>query len=920
MAKRNVIPGIVLRPEAFRLINSNLTWFATRYTIYGDRARQRLLFDDTYTGVSKESFSYSVDMTDDTVIFFTTNIQLSDGSWCGESPLTPVILRKNRVSSSGIITTPEIAVSFIDDTMVVVGSEYIRYEGSAVHTETDYIIEDDITGEVKYKRLEDRENLTKLEIKDLELDPNRLYRLQVRYKDVLGKYSNYGSCLITSDSILHDLILNDSIRLSYGSDITIDNDNGIEYVLNPDEVTMDIYRRNILLKTIKYDKGFYINSMDYSVGDVIYGIAKYINHSKKVEILILNRDIENDDIDPDFKIKGLFNNLDASDFLLTGVGTSKQMNDGFIYDLDSSNNTLVQIEYDDVLNKIVKKNPVLSLVGVSEGLPNRVVFNNPYGGLILLLSPNIEITTPAISQKVVFISKTGNTFLVDKVVIIDHNSYGATHNNSSFIDNNKLVIYNKIYYGNRNMIKIFSIDLLTKIVADDGIINMDNLYLKGYAPIKIDNEVLMFKSGVETKDLSYREEPVYNGANSPLEVMNSIIVNGWLYESRDSGLTKTNITTGERKVLYTGYVSNAYRGVAHVKSNNKLYFSPSSANNIMVVDLNNNDSVSFITSPSIPDGIVKWIGFKEYNNKLYAAPQHNANILVLDLSNNTVSTIATSGSVDSYRWHDNVLADGVIYHTPYYENRIMTLNVSTNVVSYIAVPNLSKNQQKYAFSYYDPIRRNIYFCPYHGREVMVLNIDTKNIRYIPISDYTVGVGSAIHYTIGKISDNEIYLSPFSDGCIRVLNLNTEKFTKIPTSRGIGSKYIPEQKRHIVLEYNPTDGIGYTNIYLPDTTDNSKIVKNNKNSLSIKAEIPNPITVVNAPLISRLVKLKNNKPAFIYAPSIDNNKAGVVEIDSDTYILTDKRASISSTTNHRIVYTLSDGRIITADNDKAILFY
>ena len=120
MAKRNVIPGIVLRPEAFRLINSNLTWFATRYTIYGDRARQRLLFDDTYTGVSKESFSYSVDMTDDTVIFFTTNIQLSDGSWCGESPLTPVILRKNRVSSSGIISTPEIAVSFIDGTMVVV--------------------------------------------------------------------------------------------------------------------------------------------------------------------------------------------------------------------------------------------------------------------------------------------------------------------------------------------------------------------------------------------------------------------------------------------------------------------------------------------------------------------------------------------------------------------------------------------------------------------------------------------------------------------------------------------------------------------------------------------------------------------------------------------------------------------------------
>ena len=920
MAKRNVIPGIVLRPEVFKLTNSNLTWFATRYTIYRDRARQKLLFDDTFTGNSKESFSYSIEMTDDTVIFFTTNIQLSDGSWCGESPLTPVILRKNRVSSSGIIITPEIAVSFIDDAMVVSASEYVRYEGNVVHTETDYIIEDDITGEVKYKRLEDRENLTRLEIKDLELNPNRLYRLQVRYKDVLGKYSNYGSCLITSDSILHDLIPNDSIRLFYGDDINIDNDNGIEYILGPDEVTMGIYRRNILLKTIKYDKGFYINSMDYSVGDVIYGIAKYKNHTKKVEILILNRDIGNDDIDPNFIIKGLFKNLDASDFLLSGVGTSKQMNDGFIYDLDSSSNTLVQIEYDDVLNKLVKKNSVLSLIGISGGLPNRVVFNNPYGGLIVLLSPNIEVTTPTISQKVVFISKIGNTFSVDKVVSIDHNSSGATHNNNSFIDNDKLVIYSKMYYDNRTMIKVFSIDLLSRTISDDGVLNMDDLYLKGYAPIKINNEVLMFKSGVETEDLIYRKKSIYTGANGNLPSINGVIVDGWLYESRDSGLIKTNTVTGERKVLYTGYESDAYRGVVHVKSNNKLYFSPSSAVNIMVVDLDDNDSVSFITSLSIPAGATKWMGFVEYNNKLYASPYSNTNILVLDLSNNTVGTIATSGSASGFRWHDNMLADGVIYHTPYFENRIMTLTLSTNDVSYIDIPNLNINQNNYVFSYYDPIRRNIYFCPYYRRDVMVLNIDTKNIKHIPIPDYTVGVDAIIHYGIGRVSDNEIYLSPASDGCLRLLNLNTEEFTKISVSRGLGSKYIHEQKRHIILEQNPTDGIGYTNLYLPDTTDNSKVVKNNKSLLSIKAEIPNSITVVNAPLISRLVKLKNNKPAFIYAPSIDNNKAGVVEIDSDTYILTDKRANISSTTNHRIVYTLSDGRIITADNDRAILFY
>lgn len=940
MAKRNVIPGIVLRPEVFKLTNSNLTWFATRYTIYRDRARQKLLFDDTFTGNSKESFSYSIEMTDDTVIFFTTNIQLSDGSWCGESPLTPVVLRKNRVSSSGIITTPEVAVSFIDDAMVVSASEYIRYEGNAVHTETDYIIEDDITGEVKYKRLEDRENLTRLEIKDLELDPNRLYRLQVRYKDVLGKYSNYGSCLLTNDSILHDIIPNDNIRLFYGNDVTIDNDNGVEYVVGSDEITMDIYRRNVLLKTIKYDKGFYINTMDYSVGDVLYGIAKHMNYSKKIEILILNRDIENDGVDPNFKIKGLYKNLNASTFLLSGVSTSKQNKDGYIYDFDYVNKKLVRIEYDDILSKISKKDEVMDLSSIiTDTMPYRAIHNNPYGGLVVILSGsngdnNInDLANPAMLQKILFINI--NTYTIEKTVSVDMNGFGPTYNDNSFIDGDNLMIYNRSYYDFRNIIRVFGIDLKTKSLTEYKDLKLDNVVLRGYTPIKHNNQILLVKLGVDEVESIYKHiqhtQPSNSGSNGgwsigvyyPIiddEIVYTMGVIGGVYQ-----LLKTNIKTSKTiSLAQTGFVSNSYNGCRRSPVNGNLYYTPSTATNIMVVNPKD-DTISYITHAGITSAVSKWgLGCMGSNGKMYSAPSSTLkSILITDTNTNTPSFIAITSSAIDAMCAGAVEADGFIYFAPLQENRIIALNMATNAVTYHAVTGLALNTLAFRDGYYDEKNRNIYFTPHNSTSILMMNIDTKVTTLIPIPG-AGAVANNRHIGIGRYDDTHIYFGAGTDKKIRILDTTNNTISTtidMPIASGVYScSYLIEKSKMFITGYvNGSSDSGWINTFLPDTN-NPKILENRNGNIVEHSTIPNPINVTNGPTLGRLVKLKNSKPAIIYAPSPTNSKSGIIEIDGDSFELTDKRANLTATTDHRIVYTLNDGRIITANNDKAVLFY
>ena len=143
-SSRQLVRGVVITPEIGRIVNGK-EHVATRYIVYGDRARSIVLMDIELDGLKKNSYTYYSDfLYDDQILFFTTNIKFSDNTWSGESPLTRVVLRKEQVSSSGIIVTPNISVDIMNDADVRISvSEFIRYDGLAGHDSTSYLIEDE---------------------------------------------------------------------------------------------------------------------------------------------------------------------------------------------------------------------------------------------------------------------------------------------------------------------------------------------------------------------------------------------------------------------------------------------------------------------------------------------------------------------------------------------------------------------------------------------------------------------------------------------------------------------------------------------------------------------------------------------------------------------------------------------------------
>ena len=159
---RQQVRGVMIIPEKFKLLSTLLTHMATRYMVYADRAKTVLLLDDILTGTKKDSYTYYDDfLYDDQVLYFTTNMQLSDDSWCGESPLTRILLRREQVSSTGIIVTPSVSIYKLglSGGFNINASEYIRYEGTSAHDSTTYRIEDEITGEVVFEKEDDKNNL-----------------------------------------------------------------------------------------------------------------------------------------------------------------------------------------------------------------------------------------------------------------------------------------------------------------------------------------------------------------------------------------------------------------------------------------------------------------------------------------------------------------------------------------------------------------------------------------------------------------------------------------------------------------------------------------------------------------------------------------------------------------------------------------
>lgn len=943
MSSRKEVPGLVIVPELFKIVDPNKEHYATRYKIYADRARQKLKFADTFISDAKLGFSYTQSMFEDTVIFFTTEIQLRDKTtgdleWCGESPLTRAVLRKDRFSSSGIIVTPEITVSNNDKTIDIDLSAYIRYEGVAVLESTDYIIDNEITGEVVFKRELDKENLYSLSVPTSILESGKVYRIRARYRDVLGKYSNYADAIFGLDNFLDLIFPEDNMYLMYGKTLLLKPGVGNEPVFNGSDMKMVVSDINGVITTISYDNGFTINSLDYELGqilkcEIVYGLKR-----KTINVFITKTELS-EEYDTNFEIKGLYKSLDASAFLLTGVSTAKQSTDGFIYDFNPATSKLVRIKYDDTANKINTVEDVLTIPNVDSTYNYRVLFNNPLGGLILFLSKSDGLGM----QRIIFIDNNVG-FSISKTVEIDQNIYGCVYNGAIVLDGLYLVAYSRSYIFNRYGLKKISINLLTKEIFDLGVASTNDFKnLRGLMPISLGGQITLARPSIhDTHRIS---------DTAPDNIISSSTASVW------TTLPKLGLLNGEDEMIFTHDAGNLYKvqlknykkdinigttilnnsqgastldnydGIFKSPINGNLYTVPSTDQYVRITNPDTGVQTTITNATFIPaNASVKYRGgVMTKSGKLYCAPYNIANTgarcMVVDTSNNTLTSIAISSTSTSGCWFGGVEGENYVYFAPAGDNRILVINLTSNNVSYIPT-GLSLGANSYHHPAISKKYRRILFAPLTDSRIMLLNINNNEVSYIPIPDTVTGVLTLGRFgSLDIIDDRYAYFSPGVDKRVMILDLETMElsFIPLPTAYTYRGGLYDEKRRMLIIPVSGTTTSGF--IYLEIPYNNEKhILRDDNNSVIEIANNPNPIDVVNYEETSRLTKLKNGKAAFILAPSIDNPTSGIVELDSETYELTDKRATVNDTVPHRIVYTLQDGRIITANNNRAVLFY
>ena len=498
---RQQVRGVMIIPEKFKLLSTLLTHMATRYMVYADRAKTVLLLDVILTGTKKDSFTYYDDtLYDDQILYFTTNMQLSDDSWCGESPLTRVVLRREQVSSTGIIVTPNVSIlkPGLSGGFNINASEYIRYEGTSAHDSTTYRIEDEITGEIVFEKEDDKNNLLTIKTPDNILKPNRVYRISVRFKDVIGRYSNYGSMLYNYSNLLYTMFPVESTTTMYGSNIILEN-NAKDRVIS-DLVTVEGFMDGEILYTgTMLNNKIIIDSKQFSVGDIVELKITMGDSVRHVTVYIskLKTSIV---LDPTFNLNNVVENITLDlDTVIDNNGTTRQeFKDGYIYDF-TTDSRLVRYKYDDVSKKLTNYS-ILKQYDIPISNVYRRVIENPIDGNIIVIAVNVYNTNP---HSIIIIDINTNNIL--DVISINGANWSAVYSQQPLIIDNLLYLINYSNSTTNPSISktVYTLDLTTYVLELKGIISFDSLdintsgntYCGGYNQLLYKGEIYFINNG-----------------------------------------------------------------------------------------------------------------------------------------------------------------------------------------------------------------------------------------------------------------------------------------------------------------------------------------------------------------------------------------------------------------------------------------
>lgn len=440
-----------IKPELYKLpLSGAFVHLGTEYKASLKRdMSDPIVYSYTEDAITKKELSFNVDVDDDVVIYATTNIKIKDGVkpavWCGESGIAVLTTRKEIATTNTIIVTPRVTIDelYVEGGFTLTGSEFIRYDGVGEHTSTSYRIENELTGEVVFERKKDKDNLYKFTFPIGILKAGNIYRILMRYHDSLNSMSNYGSMIYTLGYSVDSIFPMDEIEIPYENYLNLTGSNTewlpgfkVEMELFADikdmnsiEYTKAVVTANgsylitsdgnyvlvssstgssvldingKLIDIIEYDNGFMLNSINYEVGDILFGRIKIYNDDisivKGVKIFI-SKFVRDSINDTDETMTLNFNQtLLSNDTLTACMGFYEQDKNGNVHQMKYGTWDMYKYNVDDT-NKVSDGVFCMSLYTdeiehTSNSRHSRhSILENPYGGLVAFTQENVDMVS-----------------------------------------------------------------------------------------------------------------------------------------------------------------------------------------------------------------------------------------------------------------------------------------------------------------------------------------------------------------------------------------------------------------------------------------------------------------------------------------------------------------------------------------------
>lgn len=239
--------------------------------------------------------------------------------------------------------------------------------------------------------------------------------------------------------------------------------------------------------------------------------------------------------------------------------------------------------------------------------------------------------------------------------------------------------------------------------------------------------------------------------------LGAVYANGHVYfiPHRADNVYKVNVVTKVVSLAVSVVVPNQAYGNGLLAPNGKIYCTPFSASDILVIDPRDD---SHYTITGLPGGTLKWqCGSINEDGIIYCIPKNNdgGNILKIDTNDDTWSLLPYPSG--SNPWFSSTLTqDGIIYALPFNATTILKIDTKTDTVSeFGSLGGTAKWVGAILVGHY------IYGIPY--RSGVVLKIDIRDDSITTFG--SLSTSNDKWYDAALLENGFIYGCPSSRGAV-----------------------------------------------------------------------------------------------------------------------------------------------------------